>query len=258
MRSPPLPYLPLASVLLVACGAAPPAAPAASSTSLTAGAAASSAAASSSALPVRELTAAGYIAPLTRLDRTEGACGYLQHTHVEGIDLRTGEVRWSAPEWSQALGELADGGVVVASGSAIGVLERATGAVRVRCQPPRAAQNVDWTFDPPGLHGESFVPQAPHGAMMPPRPQPPSMHVRAEISGTGCTVAEVEPSPVARRRPVPPTTWSNGAWTMTEAIVPAESPKAESKLARIGTHEGVQKWQRVLGPVLPSQPCLLP
>lgn len=88
---------------------------------------------------------------------------------LDGIATTTGEPRWSTKDWSAVIGELTDGALVVVGDAEagrpnlrVGVLERASGAVRFACEAPAGLGSLatgGWSAADGGLRTELTVPQ---------------------------------------------------------------------------------------------------
>lgn len=106
------------------------------------------------------LTATPMVGPLTQkdgvvavqvFDRMDGAYWH-QRFHVELVDLATGQRETELTGWSQLLGELPDGALVVTNQGTegaktlkVGVVER-TGALRFACETPFDAGSYLFTW----------------------------------------------------------------------------------------------------------------
>lgn len=205
------------------------------------------------------------IVPWTWLDRVEGPCGYRPVTHVEGIDVATGQPRWTAPSWQRVLGQLPDGDVVVASGGALAVLGRRDGAVRFQCTPPGDSQgdDADWYQDAGRLHVAPFTREAPSGAARPYQLRPPTPFT-ITLTAAGCAVGpDVPTRTMPARLPPPASSYVDGAWTVrvdqrTPALPPDAPPQpVQPTAALIGERGGVIRWRRALT-VAAVGPCALP
>lgn len=208
------------------------------------------------------LSARSGILPWTMFDHATGICGWQRYTRVEAIATATGETAWSAPGWTRAIGELADGAVVVTNigfgGSGalkIGVLDRATGRERFSCEAPQPASALaaEWTPTADGLYGYLWTVQAPSGIRRPsPPPVPP---LRVTLGADACVAEETERSdlaqPALRDAPGP---WSDGALAVHLEQSPVQPMEVRTSL--VGRRGEREVWRRELAP--PPAPCRLP
>ncbi|MBL8627632.1 MAG: hypothetical protein JNK64_40480 [Myxococcales bacterium] len=217
------------------------------------------------ALSVEAVAVVDGIVPWTWLDRVEGPCGYRPVTHVEGIDVATGQPRWTAPAWQRVLGQLPDGDVVVASGGALAVLGRRDGAVRFQCAPPADSQgdDADWRQAAGRLHVTPFTREVPSGAARPYQ-LPPPLPFTITITATGCAAGpDVPTRTMPARLPPPAFSYVDGAWTVrvdqrTPALAPEARPQpVQPTAALIGERGGAVRWRRTLT-VAAVGPCALP
>ena len=216
-------------------------------------------------LAVLPLAVVDGVLPWRWVDQLVGPCGYRAIAHVEGLDVATGQARWTAPAWDRVLGQLADGDVVVASGGALAVLRRSDGAVRFRCAPPDDSRgdDADWRQDPSRLYVEPFTREAPTGAARPyTLPPPPPFTIT--LTATGCVAGpDIPPRTMPARLPPPAMSYVDGAWTVrvdqrTPALAPGAAPQPVQPVAAlIGERGGAERWRRPL--IVPSTgPCALP
>jgi hypothetical protein len=157
-------------------------------------------------LELKAVTASGSGLPVALLDRAEGTCGWQQFFHLELLDVNTGEATWTTRAWTTLVAQLPDGDLVVSNEAPasrakfkVAVLRRKDGSVRLSCEAPVAAAdlNVTWSFVKGRTNayaGEAFVAEPPTGqghALVKDPDLAPRGHT-LELSTNGRTCALVE------------------------------------------------------------------
>lgn len=217
-------------------------------------------------IEIRGLTAAGGVLPWRVFDRADGVCAWQAYYHVEGIDTATGRAVWAASDWTDVIGELPDGGVVVSNGGfggsgdyRVAALERKDGRERWSCAAtfPATPTDVAWGAATGGLFGMPFVQRAPSGIAQPtPAPLPT---VWLTVSTDGCAIIAGDRD----RGPVGPPPSAPRPWIAGDLEVRAEAgPQpmtidAPTTTVLIGARAGVEVWRRTFNGA-PMIPCNLP
>ncbi len=131
------------------------------------------------------LTATDGVVAVQVVDSADFICNTHPRFHVELLDPVSGEKRAEVPGWSEVLGELADGAIVVTNESVpkakvlkVGVLER-TGALRFSCEVPFNVTPYvfDWTQSARGLEGSADKVRQPTGSQQLPDPESLVQHL---------------------------------------------------------------------------------
>jgi hypothetical protein len=144
---------------------------------------------------VGPLTARDEVVALQVIDGADFICNAHPRFHVELLDAVSGEKKADLTGWSELLGELADGALVVTNESVprakalkVGVLER-TGALRFSCEVPFEVHpyQFSWTQSEAGLEANAYKVRAPSGVAQPPDPDAFVQHLfRLSLGAKSC------------------------------------------------------------------------
>ncbi len=211
------------------------------------------------------VTARDGVLPWQTFDKAEGVCNWQVYVHLDGLATDTGALRWSAPDWTNLLGELADGSLVVDNSGfggrgpyRVAVLDRRDGQPRAACAAgfDSQAMSVAWARVDGVLVGLPFQRQGPSGVAR--QPPPPVPAVQVTFADGGCTFG---PATVELEASVG-VPGSQGPWTdgTLEIRLDAEAPMAPDRAAprtlvvtrgdaTLWTHDVTGAW---------SPPCNLP
>lgn len=158
------------------------------------------------------VTAKDGVVPVQVVDSADFICNVHPRFHVELLDAATGAPKAEVSGWSQVLGELADGAIVVTNESVaqakvlkVGVLER-TGALRLSCEVPFAVtpHALTWMQSEQGLEGRARMVQGPSGVAQTPDPDQFVTHLfKLTLGGTWCELATSGKAFEGKQTPVP-------------------------------------------------------
>lgn len=162
--------------------------------------------------PLTPLTAKDGIVAVQVIDGADFVCNAHPRFHVELLDSVSGDKKAELTGWSQVLGELADGAIVVTNESVpnarelrVGVLER-TGVLRFTCQVPFGVHPYafTWTQSARGLEAEAYKVRGPSGIAQPIDPDSFVQHLfRLTLSEKSCELVIAKKAFEGKQTPVP-------------------------------------------------------
>lgn len=167
---------------------------------------------SAAPLPLGPLTTRDGVAPVQVVDSADFICRVHPRFHLELLDLASGAKKAEPPGWTDVLGELADGALVVTNQTApaakkleAAVIER-TGAVRFSCAVDFNAHafQLQWVQSPRGLEGSAWKVRAPSGIRPPMDPEAGTPHFFSlKLESRSCTLVVTQPSATGPQSVVP-------------------------------------------------------
>ncbi|MCB9647213.1 MAG: hypothetical protein H6730_11535 [Deltaproteobacteria bacterium] len=206
------------------------------------------------AVPLGPVTVRGGQLPLEVVDRAS-PCGYHPTRHVEVVTATTGESRPLDRRYSDLLGELPDGELVVTNQRnatdhlEVAAVRRATGEVRYSCRLPLrlSRREVDWTQVSGRLLGVVRAVAEPTGVQRTAVPlrRAERVAVELELRDDGCTLTRVSGPATSGRawRPLEPDALP--AW----AGVSLRLTRSDEFVLLTARREGRVLWRRRVGVV---------